>query len=74
MLFGAIERPRALEVLAAGGELAHGHVGRAKRAVRQAQSGGVAVTLGLSQEIRRRVPLQGDLATDVMARPNSVQD
>src|SRR5262249_49305559 len=39
-----------------------------------AESGAVAMTLGLFDEIQRRIPLRGRLATDVMARPNSVQD
>ena len=57
MLYWVIERPRPLEVLAAGDELAHGDIGSAKRAMRQAESGGVAVALSLSDEIQRRVPL-----------------
>ena len=57
MLLRVIERPRSLEVLPAGDELAHGDIGCAKGAMRQAESGGVAVALGLSHEIRRRASI-----------------
>jgi hypothetical protein len=63
-----------LKMLAASDELAHGKIGCAKRAVRQAERGGVAMTLGLSRKIQRRVPLQTHLAADVMACPNSIED
>src|SRR5260370_27500609 len=74
MLFWVIERPRPLEVLATGDELAHGDIGCAKRAMRQAQSGGCVVALGPSPQNRRRVPLPDYLPTHRMELPNSRTD
>jgi hypothetical protein len=45
--FWVIKCARPLEVLATSDELAHGDKGRAKRAMRQAESSAVAMTLGL---------------------------
>src|SRR5260221_13941103 len=74
MLFWVIERPRPLEVLATGDELAQGDIGCAKRAMRQAQSGGVVVALGLSHQNPRRGPLDGHPPTPLIARPNSIHE
>src|SRR5215831_6309768 len=57
MLFCVIECARPLQVLAPGDELAQGDIGCTKRAMREAERGGVAMALGLSHEFQRRVLL-----------------
>lgn len=74
MLAWVAEVQRPFKVLAADDELAHGKIGCAQRAVRQAERGGVAVALGFADEIQCRVPLQAHLPADVVACPNSVED